>query len=226
MKIFRLSLVFVCLFSLTSCLEIVDDLKINPDGSGSLSYNINLSASKVKINSIFALDSLNGKKVPTRDEIRGKILAFKDTLLNQDGIVDVSLEMDFENYLFKWKVDFEQVAKLQDAVLATAEKMGGKKEWLKDETEWLTFADNKLTRSIPEIKDAKLKSIQEEERQLLKEGSYISITRFQQPVLKFDNEQAVLSKNKMAVMVRTDAFSLSQDFTLLENVIYLGKAKP
>ena len=56
---------------LSACIEILDDIKFNADGSGTFKYTINLSSSKVKINSILALDSLDGKKVPSKNEIQG-----------------------------------------------------------------------------------------------------------------------------------------------------------
>ena len=55
---------------LTGCVEIIDDLTLNSDGSGCFKYNVNLSSSKIKINAILALDSLDGKRVPTLDEIK------------------------------------------------------------------------------------------------------------------------------------------------------------
>jgi hypothetical protein len=49
---------------LTSCIELIDDITINSDGSGKLKYSINLSSSKTECNSLILLDSLNGYKVP------------------------------------------------------------------------------------------------------------------------------------------------------------------
>ena len=51
----------------------MDELTIHDDGSGTLKYAINLSSSRVKVNSILALDSLDGKKVPSIEEIKTKI---------------------------------------------------------------------------------------------------------------------------------------------------------
>jgi hypothetical protein len=67
-------------------------------------------------------------------------------------------------------------------------------------------------------------NMSDEEIGLLKQGSYTSITRFEQEVDRFDNKNAVLAKNKKAVMVRTDAYSLTQKTQLLDNTIYLKKS--
>jgi hypothetical protein len=60
----------------------------------------------------------------------------------------------------------------------------------------------------------------------LKQGSYISITRFKKEVKDFTNDKAVLAKNKLAVMLKTNLYSLSQNPNLLENTIYLSPQKP
>ena len=57
--------IFLVLFGLSSCIEIIDDLSLKSDGSGTFKYSVNLSSSKIKVNSILALDSIDGKKVPS-----------------------------------------------------------------------------------------------------------------------------------------------------------------
>jgi len=151
----------------SSCVEIIDDLSFNLNGSGSLKYSINLSSSKVKLNSILALDSLDGTKIPTREEIEVKIEEFKHKVLTWEG--------------------------------------------------------NEIVRSIPEIIVNQAKKLKAEDIELLKQGNYTSITRFQKEIEKFDNPKAMLSKNKMAVMVKTDPYSLINNAELLNNRIYLTK---
>ena len=57
MKIKYLLLLLPLFFN--SCIEIIDDLTIRNDGSGKLKYTINLSASKLKLNSILALETIS-----------------------------------------------------------------------------------------------------------------------------------------------------------------------
>ena len=70
-------LLFFLIGLVTSCIEISDDLTLNNDGSGTLRYKINLSASKVKVNSILALDSLDGKPVPSKTQISANTILKK-----------------------------------------------------------------------------------------------------------------------------------------------------
>ena len=89
------------IFSLNSCIEILDDISFNTHGSGDFKYTINLSSSKLKINSILALDSLDGKKVPSKLEIENKIGELIKILNCQEGISDVIISEDYEHYIFK-----------------------------------------------------------------------------------------------------------------------------
>jgi len=211
------------LFSLTSCIEILDDLTLNNDGSGTFKYSINLSSSKVKVNSILALDTLDGKKVPSLDEISAKIKEVIDQLKEQNGISNVQMESNFDDFIFKLQCDFTSLKTLQDAITAVV-KSEAKNSNLKEfDTRWLSYDDGKLTRSIPQITIEKTAQLKKEDAELLKEGSYTSITRFERDVESYENESAKKAKNNRAVMLRTNAYSLSQNPNLLDNTIYLVK---
>ena len=90
---------------------------------------------------------------------------------------------------------------------------------------WITWDGTKLTRSIPTITLNKVKDLKQSDIDQLKQGSYTSISRFDKPVEKFGNTAAILSKNKQAVMIKTDTYSLKENPDILENVIYLISTK-
>jgi hypothetical protein len=227
MKPIRFLLYILVFFTLSSCIEIVDDITLNEDGSGTLKYNVNLSASKVKINSILALDSLDGKKVPSRQEIQAKIDHFKGIFEQKQGISNVIVTSDYDNYMFKLTCDFESVKLLQSAIKKTLqEEVKDNQNLLDEKVNWLQWVDNSFVRSVPEFTIKKVSNLTVEETELLKQGSYISITRFKKEVKDFTNDKAVLAKNKLAVMLKTNLYSLSQNPNLLENTIYLSPQKP
>jgi hypothetical protein len=225
MKLFYTFVVFLSFFGLTSCIEIIDDITLKNDGSGTLKYTINLSESKVKINSILALDSLDGKKVPSIPEMEERIASFKKKLSAKTGISNVTIESNFTNYIFKLQCDFTNVVALQNALKDVIEEESKEKNIPELEQNWLSWDGAKMTRSIPEITVKKTKEIKTEDIELMKQGNYTSITRFERPVEKFDNTAAVLSKNKMAVMIKTNPYALTQNSNILENSIYLSPIK-
>lgn len=225
MKISTYLLFFILSFGLTSCLEIIDDVTVNNDGSGTLKYTINLSASKVKINSILALDSLEGHRVPSKDEIAERLSSFQKKLDSKAGISNVTVLSDFTDYIFKINCDFASIEALQTAIKDVIKEETQEKNLKELEHNWMSWDGNKLVRSIPDITIERTKALKAEDAELLKQGIYTSITRFQRPIEKFDNTNATVSKNKLAIMIRTNPYLLTQDYNLLENTIYLTPTK-
>jgi len=225
MKLFYALILFFSFFGLSSCIEIIDDITLNNDGTGTLKYTINLSSSKVKINSILALDSLDGKKVPSISEIEERVTSFKKKLASKTGISNVSIESNYSDYIFKLQCDFTSLTALQNALKDVIEEESKEKNIPELEHNWLSWDGTKMTRSIPEITVKKTKELKTEDIELMKQGNYTSITRFERPVEKFDNSAAVLSKNKMAVMIKTNPYALTQNSNILENIIYLSPIK-
>lgn len=225
MKIVYGFLAAFLLLSLNSCIEIIDDITINNDGSGTLKYTVNLSASKVKINSILALDSLEGQKVPSKDDILERIESISKKLATKQGISNVSIDANMTDYLFKIQCDFTSINALQNAVKEIVKEESKDPNLKELDHTWLSWDGTKLVRSIPEVTIEKTKSLKNEDIETLKQGVYTSITRFERPVEKFDNPNALLSKNKMNVMIKTNPYLLSQNYNLLENTIYLTPNK-
>lgn len=211
--------------SLVSCIEISDDLTMHNDGSGTLRYKINLSASKVKVNSILALDSLDGKKVPSIQEISSKIGEFAKLLDAQPGISNVLIEENYTDFILKFSCDFSSIMSLQEGLANAIEAVSKDKLGPEADEIWITWDGNKLKRSIPAFARAKVKAYKSNDLELLKEGTYTSITRFDRPIEKFDNSLGTLSKSKTAVMVKASAFSIKENQDLLENTIYLFSTK-
>lgn len=225
MSIFKVMKVFFYVFSffflLTSCVEIIDDISINEDGSGTFKYSVNLSSSKVKINSILALDSLDGKKVPSLDEISLKLARLVHNLETKEGISNVEFSHDYTNFIFKLSCNFSSVEELQNAIkeLVITENNGREIKGMNHS--WITFEGSQLTRSIPQITLNKVRKFNQDETKLLQQGKYTSITRFKKEIDHFDNQKARLSKNKKAIMVQTNPYALIHYPQLLDNTIYL-----
>jgi hypothetical protein len=221
MKLKSLLLLASALIFLSSCIEIIDDVQMNNDGSGTFKYTINLSASKVKINSILALDSLDGQKVPSRTEINDRLTAISKKLGAKTGISNVSIDANMIDYIFKLQCDFSSISALQNAIKEIVKDESKAQQMKELDHNWMVWDGSKLIRSIPDITVEQTKKLKNEDIELLKQGNYTSITRFERPVDRFDNENAVLSKNKLAVMIKTNPYLLSQNYNLLENTIYL-----
>lgn len=222
MKHLFTSVILGLLLTLSSCLEIIDDLALNEDGTGSFKYTVNLSSSKVKINSYLALDSLDGKKVPSLSEITRQLDELIALLSDKEGVSNVSFDADYDNFIFKLKLDFASIVELESAIKTIVKEKNTGQAIEELDREWLTYSGASLNRSIPQLQLRKTERLKSEEIADLKKGTYTSITRFDREVERFENATAMLAKNKKAVMVRTDTYSLIQRTDLLDNAIYLN----
>ncbi len=220
--LFCVLLVFI---GLTSCVEIFDDIYIKNDGSGTFKYKINLSSSKVKVNSILALDSLDGRKVPSIPEIKEKINKYKKLIEQNEGISNVKVESNFTDFIIKFQCDFTSVIALQKALKEVIVDESKNRTFKEIETNWLVFDGNKLTRSVPSITADFTSKLKKEDAEALKKGVYISVTRFDKAIEKSDNSLGIIGGNKLAVMLKTSPYNLIQNLNILENTIYLSEIK-
>lgn len=205
------------LFLLSSCIEIIDDISMNNDGSGTFKYSINLSQSKVKVNSYLALDSINGEKAMKLSDVKYKISTFKNNLKSQPGISNVVISENYDDYIIKIQCDFDNLSNLQKGIQKSISLTLGGEE---TKYEWISFNDNVFFRSVPDMTNRisdKLKI----DYTKLNEGSYTSITRFKKLVDKCENDSSVISKSGNAVMLKTTTKNIIENIHTLDNKITL-----
>ena len=108
-KLFTYTLLFCSLLLCTSCFEILEEINLNKDGTGRITVTANLSKSKSKLASVMLLDSVNGYKVPSKDDINLAIKNAIDHLGKTEGISNIEKSVDFDNYIFSISCDFKSV---------------------------------------------------------------------------------------------------------------------
>ena len=215
----KITYLIVLLLLLTSCIEIIDDVTLNSDGSGKFAYTINLSQSKIDVNTYLSLDYYDGKKVPSKDEIKQKIYDFRDMMNKQPGISECKVTINETDFIIKLNCNFTSIEKLQDAIFTVVETMSQKsvtKEY------WVTKSNDTITKKIPDFISG-YKSLTDSEKTKLNSGVYISILRFDKLIKSSNNEVSVISKNQSAVLTRINALELSQNPSLSNNVVILNK---
>lgn len=222
MKLRFTLLALICMqFLFTGCIEIIDDLTLNEDGSGTFKYHVNLSSSKVKVNSILALDSLDGKKVPSLDEIKSRIDHISQSLREQPGITRVDVDANYTDFILKISCDFNSLSALQIAIKNVVKEESKKQDLDQLEHEWVSFDKGVMKRSIPQITIRQSKKLNDADQDLLKTGTYTSITRFNKEIASFENNEAMISKNKKAILIKTNPHALTVNPNLLDNTIVL-----
>ena len=206
---------------LSSCIEIIDDLTIHNDGSGVFKYNINLSSSKIKVNSILALDSLNGKKVPSLSDIETKITAFRTQLLNEPGITSVKTELNTTDFILKITIEFASIDQLQAGIKTTLKEISKEKDDPAFEGDWIRWDGRTLSRTIPSAISSKAKNFESTDVDLLRNGTYTSISRFDKTIQKTTNTNCKINPSKTASMLQVNTFDLKLNNSLIENTISL-----
>lgn len=205
---------------LGSCVDVFDEIIVHNNGSGTYKYTLNLSSSKVKINSILALDSIDGRRIPKIQEIKDKIALYTEKLEAKEGISNVNVDANYDDFVFKFSCDFTSVSALQNGIREIIREESRDKEHPLFNENWLSWDGKQLVRSIPNFQTP-LSKLKPEDQEALKNGKYIAVSRFDKTILKCDNANAQVSPSKTAVMVKSSSFSVAQNPSLLKNTIVL-----
>lgn len=224
MKIkFVQSLLVPLLFCLSSCFEVVEEINSKADGSGEMITTLNLSQSKSKIASVMLLDSINGYKIPNKQELLHKLDEAVVTLKSVRGISAVRYTADFNNYIITLRFSFDNAASLNRISQIIFNKLklnaSGSSFYSFDE-KTKTFSRN--YQYLPEAGKA-FQKLKTEDRAVFKDATYTSIYRFADPVVRQSNKLAKLSASKKAVMLRTGMLNLVNGKVNITNHIQLSK---
>jgi len=212
-------------FLLSSCIELIDDLTIHNDGSGTFKYIINLSSSKIKVNSILALDSIDGKKVPSMGEIKSKINNFAATLRGQEGISNVELTINDVDLIIKLSFDFKSISNFQNGLKVAIIASSNTKNSVELNQNWLSWDGKILKRNIPLLSLTISDQLKETDLDLLKSGSYTSINRFDRPIEKVEKMNSKINPSRTASMLKVNTYDLQKNYSLIDNCIYLTPLK-
>lgn len=222
MKFFKLVYLFVLCLCCISCFEVVEEVDLKKDGSGSMTFTLNMSQSKSKLASIMLLDSINGVKVPSRKDIQNVLKDVVSELNQATGITNIQKTEDYDNFVFSIKCDFKSIANinnlLQDA-LSKNKKTTALSSYFFDVNKG-NFK-RKYTYS-PEIKK-QYNKLKEENKKVFKDASYTIIYRFASEISSQTSTSARISKSKKAIMQRLNAMDIINGSSNFNNQIQLKK---
>lgn len=206
---------------LSSCFEIIEEVDLKSDGSGSLTYTLNLSQSKTKLNAAMLLDSVQGMRVPKEGEIKSKISEVLAKIEAVEGISDATSTQDFDEYIFTFSCKFQNVDALNkaSAELKNAYKVKGAQ--LDDEH----FSFDSTTKEFKRKGDYQSKAdpdqIDVEILESLNSAEYTAIYRFEDEVKSVSHSEAKISPNKKATMLKLKAMDVATGKKSIANTIIL-----
>lgn len=220
-KPFFFLLLFTGIFLFTGCFEIVEDITIHKNGSGTFFYTINLSQSKTRLDGILQLDSTDGYRVPRRKEIDENILKTKQTLEKSPGITNVTTTNDWVNYIFTLKFDFNSVNNLNLAVETVSAELASDHKRIPEAADNFAFTGKIFDRKSHY--DAKVQGpkLTAQDKEILKNASYACIFRFDDLVSTNSNKDAKISKSGKSVMLKLNMLQLANGQKSIVNKITL-----
>lgn len=196
------------LLCFTSCVQIVEDITINNDGSGNAKYTFNASESKSKIDAIMLLDSVNGFKVPKISELKIQMSKLKSELINIKGITNINYTFNEDLLKVIININFTNIKVLTEI----------QNKLLKDKARKINYSfSNKLfKKELETINNQNISDVEE-----LGDASFISIIRFKNDIISVSNSNSSIASNKKGVMTKTLLSELISNPKLLNNQILI-----
>lgn len=204
-------------FSLASCFEVIEDVTVHKNGSGTYKFIVNLSQSKNQIDKIRTQDSILHFKVPTAEMADAKINEVKTKLKSLEGISNVAITQDHTNYIYHLSCDFKNVASLNNAIISIWKTYDKKAP----ATLSLYSFENgvfKRNTNVSELEHV-TQLAGSQERELLQKANYTVICRFDTTVSISNSMNYSLSASKKATLYKKDVWSTLADKGISNNII-------
>jgi hypothetical protein len=202
----------------TSCFEIIEEVNLNADGSGNFEYTLNMSQSRKELNSIRNLDSFRNYHIPSETELSASIDRGIAILKACNGISNVSIDRDYDNYVFKLKFDFDTITSLNAAIAKTFLGMADKPLPFSASFNW---SQGQYHRVSNFHQSGAFQDLNLQNRKILSSSDYISIVRLPQEIKAVKNNRAKISGNKKAVFLRSNLLGLIDGKQAMENTILM-----
>lgn len=214
------SLLFL-LLSFTSCFELIEQVFVKKDGSGNMQFTLNLSKSKTKINSIRQMKTINGRDVPSENEIKQKIKELEKSVAKTAGITGVKTTMDFDNYIVTMTCNFTNANQLNGIVKSVA-KTGTEVKYL--EKSYNYDAANSTFERLNKISVKKdYNKLSNADKEVFATANYTAIYKFENTINSATNADAKISPSKKAIMLQYSVLDIIQNKKSIENKISLSK---
>ncbi|MEM1321181.1 MAG: hypothetical protein AAGG75_13080 [Bacteroidota bacterium] len=218
-KVFHLFTLALMGLLFTGCFEIVEDIKMNDNGSGLAKVTVNMSESKDDLANYMSMEKMNGVKIPSQEEIERNLERLRKAFAEQPGISDVKIRSDFENFIFNFDCNFSNLTSFNKAINKVISKM--------DRSLGAPPALVHFSQSGGQFKRhfdypmpfKKYEDMTFMERFLLESARFVSIYRFDRPIGKHTNDAAQLSGSKKSIKLESKLADLVKGTITLRNDI-------
>lgn len=204
----------------SSCFQVVEDITVRKDGSGTAVLMANFSASRSKLASMMLLDSVQGHKVPSRQDIQREMATIVAALKQVEGISQVSHTLDFDRFIVRVNFSFSDVSKLNGVTEMVFRQF---KITTQNTSSYSLTKAGRFSRQYSYNPDAgkAFARLTPEDRQVLDGAMYTSIYRFDRAVEHVSHPLAKKASAGQSVMLQAPIIDLITGKTNVSNQIQL-----
>lgn len=199
---------------LSSCFECVEEINLKKDGTGSFVYIVNMSQSKAEINTAFRLDSFMGSKLPSLSQIKTKIASAKNILMASDGISNLTVKENYNDYIIEVRGNFTSIEKFNAAIKKCAKQLGANEEAIESDFSY-AGSDTTYHRSVAPIESKAAARILGLFGGKAEQAAYTCIVRTEGKVNKVDNAKAKISPSGKNVLLKVNAAEILRNSAVL-----------
>lgn len=212
-------LLIILLISLTGCFEVVEEVDLNTDGSGTYKYTLNLSQSKEKLDGIMLLDSVNGYPVPQKRDIENAINEFVRLASSTEGIRNVEKVVDMDHFIFNVTLDFNTVDALNRVLNELQKRNKVNTQGIPEKHVTYDVEARKMTRFGRYPIKNEFEKMSAADKMIFDGAKFVSVLRSEAQIVHFSNKQARRSPNKKALLLECEILDLLTEKVNLGNTI-------
>jgi len=220
MKKVQFIVLFLLALTQVSCFEIVEQINLKNDGSGTFKYTLNFNQSASHIKSILVLDEVEGYKVPTLYMIKTKFNTLGQKSMEINGITDVKTESNFNDYIFTYSCHFDNIEQMNVVIdtLSKAKKTSQSINYYSYAKSTMVF-----TRTGDDLLKSYYEKLPEKQKAIFNGATFTSVCKFENQIKSQTNTNTLVSANKKAILHKTDIISLIRNGKLINKKVYLQK---
>ncbi|MBP6431543.1 MAG: hypothetical protein KA319_07240 [Ferruginibacter sp.] len=215
-------LLFCCVITFSSCFEIIEQVFLKADGSGTFQFVLNMSKSKTKLNSISKMKTINGHDVPSKWEVENKLQQIEKAMNKTVGVSAAKSTMDYDNYIVTINCNFAKLSQL-NAALKNASKIDGGNVIGIDKTYSYDATTKTFVRQNKFPLKENYKKVSNADKEVFATAGYTSIFKFENTITESSNKDATISPSKKAIMLKQTALDVITEKKSIENKIKLTK---
>jgi len=213
-------ILLIITFSYTSCFEIVEEVNLNDDGTGSFIFTVNMSQSRIQVNSIMLLDSINGRPLPKIEDFKKAIRRLEYELKKDSAISEIKITENWEDYIFSITGNFQNIDALNKAI-KNINTIFTPKGYTAELYDNFKYENNIFERLYSYNLINEYNTLSQKDKTAFKNAKYTTVYRFNSPVKSYSNQNALKSKSGKAIMLKVNVRELVTNKKSIKNTIIL-----